>query len=155
MAGPKKHKSELIDKIKREMDPFVKRRSQTRLVISALICDAIKKRGISKSALAELMRASPSEVTRWTSGYHNFTADTISDLEMVLGISIFNRSIKSLPTRRMECKLVLDVSQPSNLLFSETTDIVTFGGSKESHFNRTIYTNGGMQATALNISTDI
>jgi ribosome-binding protein aMBF1 (putative translation factor) len=38
--------------------------------------------------LAEALEQNPSVITKWLSGTHNFTSDTLSDIEEVLGISL-------------------------------------------------------------------
>ena len=37
----------------------------------------------------------PSVVTKWLSGTHNFTADTLADIQRVLEISLFNFDVQS------------------------------------------------------------
>lgn len=49
---------------------------------------ALKSKGISKKHLAEMMGKSPSEVTRWVSGHHNFTLDVLEDISDTLGVPI-------------------------------------------------------------------
>jgi len=49
---------------------------------------ALKSKGISKKHLAEMMGKSPSEVTRWVSGKHNFTIDVLEDISDTLGVTI-------------------------------------------------------------------
>ncbi|CAF3515748.1 unnamed protein product [Rotaria sp. Silwood2] len=48
----------------------------------------IKNRGFSKSAFAEKMNKKPSEVSKWLSGTHNFTYDTLLDISYILNIQI-------------------------------------------------------------------
>ncbi len=46
---------------------------------------AINEKNINKSAFASLMGVQPSVVTRWLSGTHNFTIETLFDIEICLG----------------------------------------------------------------------
>lgn len=130
------------------MDPFEKRRSQNRLALSAAICDGIKKKGITKAALAELMGANPSEVTRWTSGNHNFTLDTLSDLENVLEISLINRKTDNVVVQRLECTLTVEVAESLHYKMDDAEQSI----STKELANTLIHFNGGMQATSLTIS---
>lgn len=52
------------------------------------IADAIDAKGWSKSEFAAAIGKAPSEVSRWLSGTHNFTLDTLSDIEVVLGVRL-------------------------------------------------------------------
>ncbi len=48
------------------------------------IDEQMKAKGVSKKQLAELTGKSPSEVTRWLSGQHNFTLATIAKISVAL-----------------------------------------------------------------------
>ena len=60
----------------------------------AIISDRIKQslihHKLKKSDLAKLMNVQPSIITRWLSGNHNFTIDTLFKIESVLDIKIFD-----------------------------------------------------------------
>lgn len=53
--------------------------------LSDRIDEQMKAKGVSKKQLAELTGKSPSEVTRWLSGQHNFTLATIAKISVALG----------------------------------------------------------------------
>jgi transcriptional regulator with XRE-family HTH domain len=57
-------------------------------MISARIDDALKAKGWTQKQLADIMGKRPSEVTKWLSGNHNFTLETISLIEKNLGITL-------------------------------------------------------------------
>jgi len=53
------------------------------MLIAAKIDDAIKAKNWKKKDLLEAMgRKNPSLVTKWLSGTHNFTVDTLVELKM-------------------------------------------------------------------------
>ena len=52
--------------------------------LSDRIDEQMKAKGVSKKQLAELTGKSPSEVTRWLSGQHNFTLATIAKISVAL-----------------------------------------------------------------------
>lgn len=58
------------------------------------IADKIKARlselDISRKQFAGMMKVQPSAVTKWLSGTHNFQIKTLFEMEVVLGINIFN-----------------------------------------------------------------
>lgn len=51
---------------------------------------AIESYGINRKEFAILMNVPPSTVTKWLSGMHNFTTNTIFDIESKLKIRIIN-----------------------------------------------------------------
>ena len=63
-------------------------RTKTRMMIAAQIQDAIAAKNIGKKELAEMMGQQPSVITKWLSGKHNFTVDTITDIQRVLGVQL-------------------------------------------------------------------
>lgn len=55
---------------------------------AAQISDAMQSRGINGRQFAVLMHKSPSEISKWLSGTHNFTQDLLAEISMVLGVEI-------------------------------------------------------------------
>ncbi|MGK9367942.1 helix-turn-helix domain-containing protein [Melioribacter sp. Ez-97] len=53
--------------------------------IAASIEDILKKKAMTQRELAERMNKKESEVSRWLSGSHNFTFETIAKIEEALG----------------------------------------------------------------------
>jgi plasmid maintenance system antidote protein VapI len=53
----------------------------------------LKELRMERQEFARLMNAQPSNVTKWLSGNHNFTLETLLQIERVLGFSIFIISI--------------------------------------------------------------
>ncbi len=64
-----------------------------RVDLSFLIVDRIhsilQERGLKQKDLAEMLGKKESEISKWMRGTHNFTIDTISSIENVLGQPIF------------------------------------------------------------------
>lgn len=61
--------------------------------ISEIIEARLRGIGMSKKEFAERMDAQPSAVTKWLSGKHNFTIETLFKIEEVLRIQIFIKEI--------------------------------------------------------------
>lgn len=63
--------------------------------IASIIDDAMKAKGLGKEQFADKVGRKPSEITRWLSGTHNFTIETLLSIERVLSVRIpnlFNRN---------------------------------------------------------------
>jgi len=54
------------------------------------IKNKIKDRGLSRQEFAKLMNVQPSIITRWLSGNHNFTVETLFDIERQLNLQIID-----------------------------------------------------------------
>ena len=67
--------------------------------LAAKIADAMKAKGWNNNRLMEEMgKNSASIISRWLSGTHNFTSDTLFDLEEVLKINLLNLEDKKVQT---------------------------------------------------------
>src|SRR5690606_5929768 len=62
--------------------------------------DILAELGWKKKDLAEKLGKNPSEVTKWLSGKHNFTTDTLAEIERVTGKPLIN--IMETPLARVE-----------------------------------------------------
>ena len=60
--------------------------------IALKILTHIRTHGISQKALAERLNVAPQQVNRWVKGSENFTLETISKIEIVLGIELIDVS---------------------------------------------------------------
>ena len=59
-----------------------------RMRAAVQIDEAMKARNISRKELAAMMGRRPSEITKWLSGDHNFTSDTLAGLSYYLHAKI-------------------------------------------------------------------
>ena len=58
------------------------------MALAVRIDEAIKAKGWSKKEFAHQMGKKPPEISRWLSGCHNFTTDTLWKIEEVLDIKL-------------------------------------------------------------------
>lgn len=88
-TNPKKYRSPLIDSLiaNRNTNDFEK--VKRNMLLAARIDEALKSKGWSKKQLADIMHKNPSEVTKWLSGTHNFTLETLYLIESYLNITLF------------------------------------------------------------------
>lgn len=66
------------------------KKTEAKMMISLLIMEGLTKKELTKKEFAFLMKIKPSVVSRWLSGTHNFTVDTLLEIELVLGIKLLN-----------------------------------------------------------------
>lgn len=83
-------RSPAIAAILEHLDPAQTNRTELRMMLAAKIYEAMQQKGISKKQFAQMLGQQPSVITKWLSGTHNFTADTLADIQRVLEISLFN-----------------------------------------------------------------
>lgn len=74
--------------------------SQKRALLAARLRDILAELGWKKKDLAEKLGKNPSEVTKWLSGKHNFTTDTLAEIELATGKPLIN--VMETPLGRVE-----------------------------------------------------
>lgn len=87
------------------------------LDISNRISDILEQRGLMQKDLADMLDKSEAEISKWLCGTHNFTLQTISKIEAVLGESIMEIPSQNKPQtpaktfkvrkRKVQAELVL------------------------------------------------
>ncbi len=75
---------QLRERVTPESQAFIRMSIQTVKRIHELM----KAKGMSQTDLANALEKSPSEVSKWLSGMHNFTLKSLAKLEIVLGAPI-------------------------------------------------------------------
>ena len=86
---PEPYHSPLLDKILSRITPKQQEKVAIKMRVAARIGDALEARSMQKKELAaacDLKGASM--VTKWLSGGHNFTLDTLVDIAFALGVSV-------------------------------------------------------------------
>lgn len=83
------HKISLLDQLLEQITPIEQNRTDNRMLLAARIADVMREKNISQKALAEKLGKKHSVITLWLSGTHNFTCETLSDIEMALDIKLF------------------------------------------------------------------
>jgi len=102
------HTSKVLDGLANEITPREQARTENRMLLALKIDDARKAKGWSKQVFANEMMQQPSVISKWLSGTHNFTADTLWDIEDKLGVELIavkEREWKV--TRVVEYKIVV------------------------------------------------
>jgi ribosome-binding protein aMBF1 (putative translation factor) len=80
-----------LDQLLDEISPIEQKKTDTRMLLAARIYDAMRAKGWNNNDLMKALgRNTPSIISKWLSGTHNFTTDTLVELESALGISLLN-----------------------------------------------------------------
>lgn len=77
MNAPVLYASDTIDKLLDDISDKKQEITNHRMELAAKIADGLKAKGWNKSQLAEAVGKQPSVITKWLSGTHNFTSDTL------------------------------------------------------------------------------
>jgi ribosome-binding protein aMBF1 (putative translation factor) len=104
ISSPRKRNSKLVADLQSERDPDNSDRIRTNMLIAARIAMALQEKGWNKIKLAAELKKSPSLVTRWLSGTHNFTVDTLREIQQALGIYLLNLEMQQ--TKARPCAIV-------------------------------------------------
>ena len=100
MTKMRKRNNSAVKALLAETPPTEKLRIQTKMALAARIDDLIQARGWSKGAFAAKLHKQPSEVSKWLSGTHNFTIDTLAEIAL-----LFNLSVKDLMEEKADTSM--------------------------------------------------
>lgn len=92
-------------------------RTENRMMLAVKIQEALTAKGIGKKQFAEMAGQKPSVVTKWLSGGHNFTVDTLTDIQRLLEIQLL--ALETEPAEH-EYQINIRVSTPQP---ADTADI--------------------------------
>lgn len=81
-------RSSIIEARRAKVSPDVRRRVDLSFLIVDRIHAVLEERGMKQKDLAVLLNKKESEISKWMRGTHNFTIETISSIENVLGTPI-------------------------------------------------------------------
>lgn len=113
MSKAESYNSAIMDEILSSVTPEEEEKVRKRMLLAARIDRAIKAKGWKKKDLAQALNKQRSEITKWLSGTHSFTTDTLFDIERVLNVVLVTLSDK--PIEQVVKYQVLVVSQPAEV----------------------------------------
>lgn len=85
------YNSPLLDNLLANIDPLALAKTEARMLIACKIADALVEKNMSKKDFAQQLGKQPSTVTKWLSGKHDFTPDTLTKIGRVLDIDFFEQ----------------------------------------------------------------
>lgn len=84
------YESKLLKNFFGNVDKTELKKTESKMMLSVLIMEGITKKELTKKEFAAEMKVMPSVVTRWLSGTHNFTVETLVDIELLLNVKLLN-----------------------------------------------------------------
>lgn len=88
------YNSSLLDEIYESISPKEEKRIKSKMLLAAKIEDAMKAKGWNKTKLLEATgQKNASVATKWFSGTHNFTFDTLFDIQEALEINLLETNV--------------------------------------------------------------
>lgn len=81
-------RSSIIEARRAKVSPEVKHRVDLSFMIVDRIYTILEQKGLKQKDLALMMDKKESEISKWMRGTHNFTIETISQIEKTLGVPI-------------------------------------------------------------------
>jgi transcriptional regulator with XRE-family HTH domain len=131
------YSSDLIDDLLNNIKPEEQEQIDFKMKLAAKIYAGIKSKGWKSLDLARALELkSPSLVSKWLSGTHNFTVDTLVDIQRILGIELLNVELA-------------DPAPTLNVNFTVTVEPSSLNEDIYEPLQKVIDEAGGMQATTV------
>ncbi len=84
------YNSSLINELFDKVTPEQQEATDYKMKLAAKIYAALLQKGWTQTQLAEAMDKQVSVVSKWLSGTHNFTVDTLTAIQRILGIRLID-----------------------------------------------------------------
>lgn len=85
----KKYDSKILKTILDSIPEVEMEKTKVKMVIAARIADLLKESGLSKVEFAKKANKLPSEITKWLSGTHNFTVETLCEIASAFNVDFY------------------------------------------------------------------
>lgn len=128
----KKQNNDILTDILAEISLEEQERTNKRMLLAARIDDARKKKGWNRKEFAERMGQQPSVISKWLSGTHNFTTDTLFVLEEKLGVKLLQVEAEK-KTAEINFYFQTSVQDISERTRENDLDIHILGGDQFFH----------------------
>jgi len=84
----REYNNPLLQELLDEVTPLEMEQTNIKMQLAANIEDLIRSKGWSKTKFASELKKTQPEISKWLSGAHNFTTDTLTHIAYVLGIEV-------------------------------------------------------------------
>jgi transcriptional regulator with XRE-family HTH domain len=84
----REYNSPLLQELLDEVTPLEMEQTNVKMQLAANIEDLIRSKGWSKTRFASELNKTQPEISKWLSGAHNFTVDTLVQISQVLSVEI-------------------------------------------------------------------
>lgn len=126
------YRSKAIDHLIAQITPDQQEETDYKMKLAAKIYAGMKRKEWTQTHFAEVVSQHVSVISKWLSGTHNFTVDTLITIQRALGIHL-------LDVEETKVKSILDV----RLTLTSTTRF------SEEELHKKIHEEGGMLATSI------
>ena len=140
----KRTNNPLIKTILSEASPVKRMQNKNRVALACRIDDLIKAKGYSNSTFAEKIGKQPSVITKWLSGTHNFTTDTLDEIAYYLGVE----TAYLMQPQQVQIIYQKSIQVVTKIVEVERNDMYNFLGSNRFNFGNVGHT-VGMPYTSL------
>ena len=126
--------SPLLNALLAEINPIEQAKTDAKMEIAAKIALAMEAKNWKKKDLLEAIdKDTPSIITKWLSGTHNFTIDTLVELEKALEIKLLDREIREQPVIEYRIHVSGDAgSSDTNSYFNDIINSKKLGTSSKT-----------------------
>ncbi len=85
--------SKIHEEARKQISPESRAFIRMSVDVARRVHNLMEAKGMSQTELAASLNKSPSEISKWLSGMHNFTLKSIAKLEAILGAPILVKAV--------------------------------------------------------------
>lgn len=123
-----KYTSSVIGELLGEITSAEKMQVRVKMQLAARLDDLIMESGFNKGEFASKLDKNPSEISKWLSGTHNFTIDTLVEISGALNIPVQELFVpKSVQVVNKTHIVVVSGTRPQNIIY-DTPNVLRVSG---------------------------
>lgn len=84
----RKYKSDILSRMLKRISPLQQKKVDSRMTLAANIHDLMEEKDWSKTQFALKVNKNASVITKWLSGQHNFTDETLVEIAFAFNIEV-------------------------------------------------------------------
>jgi transcriptional regulator with XRE-family HTH domain len=147
----RKYSSKILGELLDEVTPAEQLKTNTKMTLAARLGDLISAKGWGKSEFADKINKNPSEITKWLSGTHNFTIDTLAEIAMVLKMPVVELFVPAQVQVVNKVQVVVTVNEVEPSIKYDTPRVL-FSSSHYSFYNKESVVHGYPLITSRHLS---
>lgn len=115
----REYNSQLLKNLMEELTPLIREQSQIKMQLAANIEDLIKSKGWTQIQFSKELNKTQPEISKWLSGAHNFTIDTLIHISLVLDVNLTS---------------LFEIPQPKQIYKTTQIEVSTFCMSEKGSY---------------------
>lgn len=122
-------RNKLMEQCRKSISPEVKEMVDLSVQMADRIFDILEEKNITQREFAKLLGKNESEISKWLSGTHNFTLNTIAKIQAITNISVIkvqSKPIQNNVNAQFDKKVSIKSERPRGVKYINSSMVLSF-----------------------------